>query len=199
MRKCWKNTRARYGLRALYRRSIRGEGWPGAALPAEADGQPLTHNLLSQLGVMNQDRNRDDIRTLQDGTGNQMVARNPNEYSNEGSSAILPDRELRHASFPFDHSIFTSVPSTRVGQPGQLQFLAQLSSSLTAPPSSDPLSLTYGMTMDSMDPQSLQNLYSYTTALGQQMTGPAPEWIMDIAEDDDEVLHLPESQLPRDA
>jgi hypothetical protein len=55
------------------------------------------------------------------------------------------------------------------------------------------------MTMDTMNSQSLQNLYNYTTAVCQQMTGPAPEWMMDITEDDDEVFHLPESQLPRDA
>ncbi|KAJ5162414.1 hypothetical protein N7492_007806 [Penicillium capsulatum] len=42
------------GLQELYRRSIEGEGWPGDRLKAEPNGHPLTHDLLTRLGALDQ-------------------------------------------------------------------------------------------------------------------------------------------------
>lgn len=39
-------------LQELYRRNIEGEGWPGDVLETETNGFPLTHNLLTHLGVL---------------------------------------------------------------------------------------------------------------------------------------------------
>ena len=39
------------GLQELYRRSLLGQPWSGPAL-SEATGQPLTHDILSKLGVL---------------------------------------------------------------------------------------------------------------------------------------------------
>ncbi|KAL4816003.1 hypothetical protein BDW67DRAFT_162810 [Aspergillus spinulosporus] len=40
------------GLQELYRRLLEGDGWPGEPLKCEANGQPLTHDLLTQLGAL---------------------------------------------------------------------------------------------------------------------------------------------------
>jgi hypothetical protein len=40
------------GLQELYRRANEGKGWPGEPLKTEPNGHPLTHNLLTQLGVL---------------------------------------------------------------------------------------------------------------------------------------------------
>lgn len=39
-------------LQELYRRNIEGEGWPGDVLETETNGFPLTHNLLTHLGIL---------------------------------------------------------------------------------------------------------------------------------------------------
>ncbi|GES65555.1 Zn(II)2Cys6 transcription factor [Aspergillus terreus] len=43
-----------YGLQELYRRTSDGEGWPGEPLKCEANGHPLTHDLLTRLGALDQ-------------------------------------------------------------------------------------------------------------------------------------------------
>lgn len=43
-----------YGLQELYRRTSEGEGWPGEPLKCEANGHPLTHDLLTRLGALDQ-------------------------------------------------------------------------------------------------------------------------------------------------
>ncbi|KNG87784.1 hypothetical protein ANOM_004620 [Aspergillus nomiae NRRL 13137] len=174
------------GLHELYRRSVDGEGWPGPPLAVrpEAEGQPLTHDLLSRLGVLDQDRNRQDIRAEQGDPSNQMAAPNPNEHSNEGSSGIIPGSETGRAAFPFDHSTSASVHATTFGQPSQQQHTAQTESSMTETLTSDPSSLPDAMTMDF---RSLQTMPSHTTTLGQQMPVPVREWMVYIPDDDDEV------------
>ncbi|KAH2978234.1 hypothetical protein KXW58_004937 [Aspergillus fumigatus] len=43
-----------YGLQELYRRSSEGECWSGEPLKCEANGHPLTHDLLMRLGALDQ-------------------------------------------------------------------------------------------------------------------------------------------------
>lgn len=43
-------------LQELYRRSRDGHGWPGEPLKCESNGHPLTHDLLSRLGALDQSR-----------------------------------------------------------------------------------------------------------------------------------------------
>lgn len=42
------------GLQELYRRMIRGKGWPGAPLATSITGNPLTHEVLERLGILQQ-------------------------------------------------------------------------------------------------------------------------------------------------
>lgn len=41
-----------HGLQEMYRRANEGEGWPGKPLRCEANGYPLTHDLLTRLGAL---------------------------------------------------------------------------------------------------------------------------------------------------
>lgn len=45
-----------YGLQELYRRTSDGHGWPGEPLKCEANGHPLTHDLLTRLGALDQSK-----------------------------------------------------------------------------------------------------------------------------------------------
>lgn len=45
-----------HGLRKLYQRAIRGESWPGDALEPETNGQPLTYDVLTRVGVLREAR-----------------------------------------------------------------------------------------------------------------------------------------------
>lgn len=56
------------GLQELYRRTRDGEGWPGEPLKTEANGHPLTHDLLTRLGALDQskgERFEEDTEALQ--------------------------------------------------------------------------------------------------------------------------------------
>ncbi|KAL2823518.1 hypothetical protein BDW59DRAFT_148719 [Aspergillus cavernicola] len=44
------------GLQELYRRLLDGEGWQGGPLKCEPNGHPLTHDLLTQLGALDQSK-----------------------------------------------------------------------------------------------------------------------------------------------
>lgn len=44
------------GLQELYRRLLEGDGWQGEPLKCEPNGQPLTHDLLTQLGALDQSK-----------------------------------------------------------------------------------------------------------------------------------------------
>lgn len=41
-----------HGLQEMYRRARDGQGWPGEPLRCEANGHPLTHDLLTRLGAL---------------------------------------------------------------------------------------------------------------------------------------------------
>ncbi|KAJ5933308.1 hypothetical protein N7454_005637 [Penicillium verhagenii] len=41
-----------HGLQELYRRATKGEAWSGAPLKLEPNGLPLTHDLLTRIGVL---------------------------------------------------------------------------------------------------------------------------------------------------
>ncbi|KAF3007157.1 hypothetical protein E8E15_001904 [Penicillium rubens] len=45
------------GLQQLYRRSVDGEGWPDDRLEVGTNGQPLIHDLLARLGVLDHTKN----------------------------------------------------------------------------------------------------------------------------------------------
>lgn len=44
------------GLQELYKRTVNGSGWPGKPLKLDPNGQPLTHDLLNRLGILDKSR-----------------------------------------------------------------------------------------------------------------------------------------------
>ena len=44
------------GLQELYQRLLKNEGWKGEPLKCETNGQPLTHDLLTRLGALDQSK-----------------------------------------------------------------------------------------------------------------------------------------------
>ncbi|KAL4783936.1 hypothetical protein BJX76DRAFT_357499 [Aspergillus varians] len=44
------------GLQELYQRLLNGDGWQGEPLKCEPNGQPLTHDLLTQLGALDRSK-----------------------------------------------------------------------------------------------------------------------------------------------
>ncbi|KAL4945316.1 hypothetical protein BDV06DRAFT_39673 [Aspergillus oleicola] len=44
------------GLQELYQRLLKNEGWQGEPLKCEPNGQPLTHDLLTRLGALDQSK-----------------------------------------------------------------------------------------------------------------------------------------------
>lgn len=45
-----------HGLQELYRRTADNQGWPGEPLKCESNGHPLTHDLLTRLGALDQSK-----------------------------------------------------------------------------------------------------------------------------------------------
>ncbi|OGM46014.1 Zn(II)2Cys6 transcription factor [Aspergillus bombycis] len=89
-----------YGLQELYRRTSEGEGWPGEPLKCEANGHPLTHDLLTRLGALDQskgERFEENTDSMQQELWKQNAGHMQRQDSSDGSSEsaqspILPTR-----------------------------------------------------------------------------------------------------------
>lgn len=82
------------GLQALYHQNIRGQGWSGEPLKLESNGFPLTHDLLSHLGVLNQSCEHFGVNT------NNMV-QGGSEPVMQGSTPHSPHTHIsRHSLSP---------------------------------------------------------------------------------------------------
>lgn len=90
-----------HGLQKLYRRNIDGEGWPGDNLKLEPTGQPLTHDLLMRLGVLDgtKERFEENPESLQRDLWQHGMQRQ--ESSDGDSSPHSPARS--RVSEPFSH------------------------------------------------------------------------------------------------
>ena len=122
------------GLQELYKLALQGNSWEGAPLNDNGTGRPLTHDILSRLGVLAQDNQEgafdDDLESMQqrlirDGAG--MVTRGgDSSASSDGSKS--PSRMSI-----FESSSMQRVPST--------PFVEQL----PTPPMHSPLQQTVPM------------------------------------------------------
>ncbi|KAL1963809.1 hypothetical protein VTN77DRAFT_7740 [Rasamsonia byssochlamydoides] len=78
-----------HGLQELYRRTHEGEGWPGEPLKPEANGHPLTHDLLSRLGALDQSKGEhfeENTEVMQQELWRQNAGCMQRQESSDGSS-----------------------------------------------------------------------------------------------------------------
>ncbi|RAL06339.1 Zn(II)2Cys6 transcription factor domain-containing protein, partial [Aspergillus ibericus CBS 121593] len=88
------------GLQELYRRAMEGESWPGEPLRCEANGHPLTHDLLTRLGALDQskgERFEENTEAMQQDLWRHNAGHMQRQESSDGSSEsaqspILPSR-----------------------------------------------------------------------------------------------------------
>lgn len=78
-----------YGLQELYRRTSEGEGWPGEPLKIEANGHPLTHDMLTALGALDQTKGEhfeENTEVMQQELWKQSAGHMQRQESSDGSS-----------------------------------------------------------------------------------------------------------------
>ncbi|GAD92162.1 C6 transcription factor (Fcr1), putative [Paecilomyces variotii No. 5] len=78
-----------YGLQELYRRTHEGEGWPGEPLKVEANGHPLTHDMLTALGALDHTKGEhfeENTEVLQQELWQQNAGHMQRQESSDGSS-----------------------------------------------------------------------------------------------------------------
>ncbi|KAN0082075.1 hypothetical protein V8E54_003373 [Elaphomyces granulatus] len=78
-----------HGLQELYRRTSEGEGWPGELLKPEPNGHPLTHDLLTRLGALDQNKGEhleENTELMQSELWRQNVGSMQRQESSDGSS-----------------------------------------------------------------------------------------------------------------
>ncbi|KAL4805275.1 hypothetical protein BDV18DRAFT_140585 [Aspergillus unguis] len=102
------------GLQGLYQRLIKNEGWQGEPLKCEANGQPLTHDLLTQLGALDaskHERFEEHAETMQQELWKQNAGHMQRQDSSDTSSESAPSPIVpTHFSDPFAPR--TALPQT---------------------------------------------------------------------------------------
>ncbi|KAJ5117298.1 hypothetical protein N7526_011407 [Penicillium atrosanguineum] len=84
-----------HGLQVLYHRAIEDESWSEDLLKAETNGHPLTHDILTRLGVLD---------------GSKVVNGTREPYSPVACSSFRPDA-LSHQEMPPTPPTYNTVPS----------------------------------------------------------------------------------------
>ncbi|KAF9887147.1 hypothetical protein FE257_010522 [Aspergillus nanangensis] len=136
-----------YGLQELYRRANDGEGWPGEPLKCESNGHPLTHDLLTRLGALDQnkgERFEENTEMMQQELWKQNAGHMQRQDSSDGSS----------------ESAHSPIVSTRFSDP----FAQQLP---PTPPNFSPTSRTHGPTIKT-EPQMAQSNPAFVTPMAMQ-------------------------------
>jgi hypothetical protein len=138
------------GLQELYKQASTGQGWDGPPLNDNGSGRPLTHDILSRLGVLQQDSMStsfdDDLESMQQ----RLIREGAGPMSRQDSEASEEDKELIQMSF-FESSSMQRIPSTSYS-PDQLP---------TPPPMQTPPTQTIGKASQ-LQPQILQTHGGYT-------------------------------------
>jgi hypothetical protein len=78
-----------HGIQELYRHTINGNGWPGEPLKTEPNGHPLIHDLLTQLGALNQSKGehfKENLEAMQQDLWRQNTRYMQYQESADGSS-----------------------------------------------------------------------------------------------------------------
>lgn len=162
-----------HGLQELYRRASDGEGWPGEPLKTEANGHPLTHDLLSRLGCLDQskgERFEENTEVMQQELWKQNAGCMQRQESSDGSSESahspivntttslkttttrFPDAVARHQLPPTPPNY---SPSTR-GQPLSIK-TEPMTTTTTMPSLSNPAYSTAALPVQGVvDPVALQ-------------------------------------------
>ncbi|KAJ5675119.1 uncharacterized protein N7477_005053 [Penicillium maclennaniae] len=90
-----------HGLQEMYRRAIEGESWSGDLLKTETNGHPLTHDILTRLGVL--DRSKGEIFEENPGIPCRQ------ETSND---TLEPNSPVARSSFSSDSLSHQEMPPT---------------------------------------------------------------------------------------
>ncbi|KAI9928043.1 hypothetical protein ASPWEDRAFT_113645 [Aspergillus wentii DTO 134E9] len=91
-----------HGLQELYRRAAEGEGWPGEPLKCESNGHPLTHDMLTRLGALDQskgERFEENPENMQQDLWRQNSGHMQRQESSDGSSES-PQSPVAPSRFP---------------------------------------------------------------------------------------------------
>lgn len=102
-----------HGLQELYRRTSEGEGWPGESLKPEPNGHPLTHDLLTRLGALDQNKGEhfeENTELMQQELWRQNVGSMQRQESSDGSSESA--NSPTSASHPFARRRLPPTPPT---------------------------------------------------------------------------------------
>lgn len=137
-----------HGLQELYRRASEGEGWPGDPLKCEANGHPLTHDLLTRLGALDHRKGEhfeEDTEVMQQELWRQNSGRMQRQESSDSSS------EGAHS--PVAPSRFSDAFTARHQLP-------------PTPPQYSPMS--HGQPAIKSEPQMVPNTPSYAQPLTMQ-------------------------------
>lgn len=123
-----------HGLQELYRRAVKGESWSGDQLKAETNGHPLTHDILTHIGVL--DRSKGEMFEEAAGTTHRQES---------STDTVEPHSPFGRSSFSSDtlsHQEMPPTPPTYNARP-----------SLHTPIKSEPLSHSpqYGLPSQGVD------------------------------------------------
>ncbi|KAL4894326.1 hypothetical protein BDV59DRAFT_176227 [Aspergillus ambiguus] len=91
------------GLQALYRRVHDGDGWPGEPLKCEPNGHPLTHDLLTRLGALDQSKG-ERFEENPDAMQHELWKQNAAAASTASTTAHMQRQDSSDASSDSAHS-----------------------------------------------------------------------------------------------
>ncbi|KAL4907632.1 hypothetical protein BDW74DRAFT_147898 [Aspergillus multicolor] len=150
------------GLQELYRRLLDGDGWQGEPLKCEPNGQPLTHDLLTQLGALDtakHERFEEHAEAMQQDLWKQNAGHMQRQDSSDTSSESAHSPILAaHFSDPFAARTLPQTPTT-VSPPTTLRIDVPQPAVKSEPPQMTPTNM-YATTMSMprvVDPSELQS------------------------------------------
>ncbi|EIT83381.1 hypothetical protein AO1008_03711 [Aspergillus oryzae 100-8] len=105
-----------HGLKELYRRTIEAEGWPGDSLKPERNGHPLTHDLLTRLGALDNtkderfEENQEVI--AQELWRHDLQLREFSDGSSDSAHSPVASSRFPSDASPSSHQTMAPTPST---------------------------------------------------------------------------------------
>lgn len=164
------------GLQELYRCLLEGDGWQGEPLKCEPNGKPLTHDLLTQLGALDEskhERFEENAETMQQGLWNHNTGHTQGQDSSDTSSeSAHPPVMPPHFSDPFAARTLPRTPTT-IGPTTTLRIDVP-QSTVKSELHMDPNKPTYVSTMQTMSMPRVVDPPDLQTAQIQNPQWPSP-------------------------
>ncbi|KKK14794.1 hypothetical protein P175DRAFT_0510407 [Aspergillus ochraceoroseus IBT 24754] len=152
-----------YGLQELYRRINEGEGWPGEPLKCESNGHPLTHDLLTQLGALDHNKNErfeENTETMQQELWKQNAGHMQRQDSSDASSDTAQSPVIpSYFSDPFAARTLPQTPTNTISPVTSRTEIPAIKSESQLTPNNPPFVTSISsMSMPSVvNPLALQN------------------------------------------